>query len=387
MNILLVSDAYLPTVSGVASSTDSIARYMAKEGHVVDLVCPKPLTAYEAPPQQGLTIWYTPSASDSLFVNKAYTPFPLGFSALWHCFRSKRYDVVHIQEPGSLGITALILAKLFRVPTVGARHFSWLQIERIVPAWLRFASVPLMKIYVFIIYHAYTAIMVPTKTAGKELEELIGLKKRIHAISNGVETNEYVPVTGNTASLRKRNKIPDKGTVFLYIGRLDKDKNVETIFRAAAQCSVPVHLVIVGVGTEKERLIALGKELDLSSRITWFEETTKSKIIELYQSADVFVIMSPVETQSIVALQAISCGLPLIAANAGALPELVNDKNGFLIKTYDIEALTAVMDTLATDKTLQKSMGKESRKLAMNHHKPLVLHELESLFQAVARPR
>ena len=385
MNILLVSDAYLPTVSGVASSTDSIARFMAHEGHIVDLVCPKPLIPYEAPPLPGLTIWYTPSASDTLFVNKAYTPFPLGFGKLWHCFRSKRYDVVHIQEPGSLGITALFLAKLFRVPVVGARHFSWLQIERLVPPWLRFASVPFMKVYVSLIYRSYDAIMVPTKTAGKELEDLIGMKERIHAISNGVETNEYVPVTGNTSLLRKHNMIPDNTTVFLYIGRLDKDKNVETIFRAAAQCKAPLHLVIVGVGTEKDALIALGKELKLSTRITWFEETTKSKIIELYQSADVFVIMSPVETQSIVALQAISCGLPLIAASAGALPELINGKNGYLVDTYDINALADKMETLAKDRALRKSMGKESRALSRSHHKPTVLKQLEAIFTSLAK--
>lgn len=108
-------------------------------------------------------------------------------------------------------------------------------------------------------------------------------------------------------------------------------------------------------------------------------------IIDLYRLADVFVIMSPVETQSIVALQAISCGLPLIAANAGALPELVNGKNGQLVDTYDVVTLATVMDEYATDQAKRDAMGKASRALSITHHKPTVLAKLEALYKKVGK--
>ncbi len=380
MNILFVSDVYLPTVSGVASSTDSIVRFMASQGHSVTLVCPKPLGEYTAPPLQGLEIIYTPGVSDALFVNKSMTLFPLGFSVLQRVFRSKKFDIVHIQEPGSLGVTALILAKVFRLPVVGAQHFSWTQVEKVAPVYIRWISVPFMKLYVRIIYAMYDAIMVPTRTAADDLSRLIGRAESIHPVSNGVDTDMFVPRNGPASSLRTTYRLPKQIPVFLYIGRLDADKNIETILRGVKLAVTPMHLVIAGVGRQKERLHALAESLMLTN-ITWLDEVKKQTIIDLYQLADAFVIMSPVETQSIVALQALACGLPLIAARAGALPELVNGKNGVLVDTLDVKTLASTLDKIATDELLRKRMGSESRNISLLHHKPTVLKELETLYK------
>ncbi len=384
MNILLVSDVYLPTVSGVASSTDSIARFMATSGHHVILVCPKPLIPFSPEITKGLEIVYTPPHPDNLFVNKSMTLFPLGFPVMWSVLRTKNVDIVHIQEPGSLGITALILAKLFRKRVVGAQHFSWAQVERVAPWYVRWISVPFMKLYVSLIYKTYDAIMVPTRTAAKDLIALIGHADRIHPVSNGVDTTLYTPRTNALTTIRKQYKLP-MVPLFLYIGRLDADKNIETILRAFAKVKIPAHLVIAGVGRQKEPLEALATTLEIMDRMTWFGEVRSQTIIDLYQLADVFVIMSPVETQSIVALQALACGLPLIAANAGALPELVDGKNGFLVDTNDVLTLAGCMERLASDAKLRETMGKQSRTIGLRHHKPLVLKQLESLYKNVVR--
>lgn len=387
MNILLVSDVYLPTISGVASSSDSIARFMASRGHRVTLVSPKPLNRFVPTPQNNLDFIFTPGIPDSLFVNKSMTLFPLGFGVLWKVFRSRSFDVVHIQEPGSLGVTAMLLAKIFRVPIVGAMHFSLPQIERVSPWFIRFLSVPFMKAYIRVIYHAYDAIMVPTKTAATDLAFLIGRSDCIHPISNGVDTAVYVPRNGSSARLRKKYGIPIDRVVFLYIGRLDADKNVETILRAVAALTTPYHLVIGGVGRQKQALMALADALGIAQTIAWFEGMRQQEIVELYQASDVFVIMSPVETQSIVSLQAIACGLPLVAANAGALPELVNGKNGVLVDTRDVMGLTRELESLAKNAPLRAAMGKQSRALSLAHHKQDVLTALERLYTHVIAAR
>ncbi len=380
MNILFVSDVYLPTVSGVASSTDSITRFMAAQGHRVTLVCPQPLGEYIPLQVPGLEIVYTPGVSDSLFINKSMTLFPLGFPVLWHAVVNNTFDIVHIQEPGSLGITALIIAKLFRLPVVGAQHFSWSQVERVAPPLIRWISVPFMKLYVRVMYAMYDAIMVPTATAARDLSALIGRSGSIHPVSNGVDTGMYTPRTGSVTVLRAKHRLPKDIPVLLYIGRLDADKNIETILQALAITTISVRMMIAGVGKQKERLQSLAQSLKLTN-VTWVGEVQKQVIIELYQLADAFVIMSPVETQSIVALQALSCGLPLIAARAGALPELVDGTNGVLIDTYDVKTLAATFDKLAVDSGLRKAMGVRSREISLRHHKPTVLKKLETLYK------
>lgn len=386
MNILLVSEVYLPTVSGVASSTDSIARFMAKRGHHVYLVCPKPVVPYDAPRQNNLEIIYTPRFRDPFFVDKSMAVFPMGLMELWHTIATHRINVVHIQEPGALGIMALILAKIYRLPIVGAMHFSLEQFVRITPRMLRPLSEPFIKLYIRIIYPRYTAIMMPTVTATKELIALIGHPERIHAVSNGVDTSLYVPRIGPYTLLRKQHHFHPTETYLMYLGRLDRDKNIETILRALPLVSRDIHFILAGVGKQKENLEALAKKLSVFERITWVDKVSLQTIIDLYQLSDGFVIMSPVETQSIVTLQAIACGLPVIAADAGALPELVHDgENGYLLPTFDEKRLAEKMMYFASHPDVRTRMGKESRRLSLHHEKRNVLKELEQLYKAIAR--
>lgn len=386
MNVLLISEIYLPTVSGVASSTDSIARFMAQRGHHVYLICPRPMAPYDAHPPKGMDIIYTPRLRDPILVNKPMTFFPLGLFEIWRTIATKKIDVVHIQEPGALGITTLLLAKLYRLPIVGAMHFSMEQVIRMTPKAVQFLSVPFMTLYVRMVYPQYTAIMMPTKTVTKDLAALIGHPERIHAISNGVDTTVYTSHTGSYAGLRKKYHLSEKQIYYLYLGRLDADKNIDTTLRALQHTSKDIHLIIAGVGTERKSLEDLAKTLSVSERIIWVEQVPLAEILDLYHLSDGFIIMSTVETQSIVALQAIACGLSLIVADAGALPELVRDgESGYVLPSFDDKKLAEKMIFLATHPDVRRSMGKASRELSLAHQKPTVLKKLEMLYEQVKK--
>lgn len=384
MNILFVSEIYLPTVSGVASSTDSITRFMAKRGHTVYLVVPRPMVSYIPEKQTGLHIIFAPRLRDLMYKDKPMTIFPLGFYEIWSVFKNHHIDVVHIQEPGALGIAALILSKMYKIPVVGAMHFSMEQILRMASPLVRPLSVPAMTLYIRLVYPRYTAIMMPTVTVTKDLARLIGHPERIHAVSNGIETNIYTPRNGSTGALRKKYTLDSNATYYIYIGRLDPDKNIETILRALAKTPQAIRLIIAGLGAEKVALKELAVSLRITDRITWFDKIPMGQIIELYQLSDAFIITSPVETQSIVTLQAIACGLPVIAAKAGALPELVHDgENGYLVPTYDVQVISQKMEYLATHPAIREAMGKKSRTISLAHEKSRVLLKLEHLYREV----
>jgi glycosyltransferase involved in cell wall biosynthesis len=381
MNLLLISEVNLPTVSGVATSTDTIARFIASRGHHVYLVCPRPVVPYVSPPQEGLEIIYTPSFRDPFFVGKPMAIIPIGLWEIWHTIQTHHIDVVHIQEPGSLGIMALVLSKLYHLPVVGAMHFSLEQIVRITSAIFRPISEPFMKAYIRLVYPRYTAIMMPTKTVIKELSAFMGHAERMHAVSNGVNTTVYAPIKGSYASLRKKYHLHPTNPYFIYIGRFDADKNIETILKAMPLLSTDIRLILTGVGKQKENLVGLAKTLKIMDRITWIDQVSRNEIVDLYQLSDGFVIMSPVETQSIVALQAIACGLPVIAADAGALPELVHDgENGYLLPTFDEKLLAEKISYLATHPKERERMGKKSREMSLKHYTPVVLAQLEKLY-------
>ena len=382
MNILLVSDVYLPTVSGVAASTDSIAKHLVSQGHTVFLACPKPTNPITQNVER-LHIIYTTSLPDPFFVGKRMAFIPFGMNQIWQILKKNHIDIAHIQEPVGLGLMTLICCKIRHIPTVGALHTSIEQIRLIANPIIRPFIPAFMNLYLRIIYPNYDGIMVPTNTVVNFLRPLLGPKKIIRAVSNGVDTNEFTPITNNI-QLRKELHTPSNKTLFLHVGRLDSDKNIETIFRALTLTGPNVHLLLAGIGKQEMMLREFAQKLDVNKKITWIGRVDKPKMIQWYQAADAFVIMSPVETQSIVALQAIATGLPLIAARAGALPELVSDNiSGFLLDTYDYKSLAKHMDLLAHDQNLRKRMGKEGRTLSLPHHKPVALSELVKLFEQI----
>ncbi|HUC95279.1 MAG TPA: glycosyltransferase [Candidatus Saccharimonadales bacterium] len=382
MNILFVTETYLPFIAGVSSSSDSIARYMVSQGHKVVLVNPRPIIKKKVEVPPNLKLVYTPSIPDLFYKGKPQTVFPLGLPVINKTIRENKFDVIHIQEPGSLGISALILSKIYKIPTVGMLHFTPEQVGRMLPGKPEFLSKPIMETYIKYIYNKYSAIAVPTQTFVDFLKS-IGVDRPIEVVSNGVDTKKFYQA-GTDLKLRKKYEISEDDIVFFFLGRLDGDKNVATLVRAMPHTDKNVRLVIVGNGKLREKLHGLAENLGVSEKITWVDHITDAEMPGFYHLADVFTIMSPYEVQSIVTLQALASGLPVICADKGALPELChNGVNGYLVDVYDDKTLAGKMNILAKDENLRKKFGEESRKMSLVHHKPDVLHKLELLYENV----
>jgi len=376
MNVLIITETYIPTVSGVADSTDSIAHYLVSRGHSVTVIAPAPLSGNTGKPVKGLQVMTTPSIKDPFIAGKPMTLFPFGFSTIWKTTRQHSFDVMHIQEPGSLGISALIVAKIKHIPTVGAAHAMPQQVATFFGPFYRF-GLWFAHTWIRMVYVHYDAIMTPTQTMADELTRL-GIRVLIYPVSNGIDIQKYSPTT-----TRHNNK----QIMFGYLGRIDADKHLDITVRAMTITDPAVHLVIAGFGKEQEVLISMAKELHVSDRITFIGSLKEPEIIKLYRKLDCFIIPSPVESQSIVTLQAIASGLPVIAADAGALPELVHDgKNGFLVKTDDDEEFAQKMNILAKDAELRKKFGMESRRISLVHDKTKVLRKLEDMYGTICRP-
>jgi len=386
MRILIVSDTYLPYITGVSISTDSIARYMVGQGHQVVLITPKPVIKGIVTPLKGLEIIHVPSLPFAFYNNNAVAILPLCFPVIAKAMKKNKFDVVHIQEPAPTGFAALILAKIHHIPVVGALHFIPEQVDRVIWGKTEKILTPIVNIYIRLIYRHYDQIMTPSYFFAGYLKRL-GIKRPINVISNGVEVAKFHPASVNTA-FRKKYAIPEKSVLFFYLGRIDGDKNVETLVKAMPLTDNHVRLLIVGRGKKDESIRSLAQKLKVSSKITRIEYITNEEMPGVYLATDVFSIMSPYEGQSIVTLQAAATGLPIIGANAGALPELIHDgENGFLVGTHDYRELAVKMNKLAGSQALRKSFGEESRKISLEHDKPKVLHKLEIIFDKLDKSR
>ena len=128
-------------------------------------------------------------------------------------------------------------------------------------------------------------------------------------------------VDGRAVLLLPQENPPGKDHPFtvLYAGRLAEEKKIDIVIRAAAQARtmIPnIRVIIVGRGAYEAQLRSLVQELGMEHAVTFAGFVPSEHLASYYAKSDVFAIMSTAETQSIVAMQALACAIPVIAADA-----------------------------------------------------------------------
>jgi glycosyltransferase involved in cell wall biosynthesis len=195
----------------------------------------------------------------------------------------------------------------------------------------------------------------------KELLQ-IGLKKNnISMIPNGVDSRNFKPL--KTIPLTK-NK------VVTYVGRLHEQKGVEYLIHGwrmltekfkLSGSSFDLHLNIIGEGPLLEKFVTLAEELKIVNSVHFLGSV--DNVEEYYHLSDVFVNTSLYEGISNSLLEAMACGLPIVATNISGNNELIQDDyNGLLVPSKDTVTLTKAIEYLLTDSVKAKKLGAEARK-------------------------
>jgi glycosyltransferase involved in cell wall biosynthesis len=174
--------------------------------------------------------------------------------------------------------------------------------------------------------------------------------------------------------------------VVLYSGRLGGEKSLDVLLRAFAIVAKKTRasLVLSGSGPDAGILKDLAGQLGIS-RITHFVGfVPDNDFPSLYGIASMFAIPSTAELQSIVTLEALASGLPVVAADSNALPELVHHgKNGFLHKPFDPPGMAVFLERLLRNPSLRARMGAESLRIVAKHDYPQVFKTFEKLYRQV----
>lgn len=189
-----------------------------------------------------------------------------------------------------------------------------------------------------------------------------GIASRDYARSLGVPEHRIGVAPNSVDPLFERAAVDRSGRescTFLYAGRLDAEKGLDVLLHAFT--AVPGELVIVGSGTEEDRLRALA-----SDHVRFAGPVDRDELVPLYADADVFVLPSRSEPWGMVLNEAAAAGLPLVATEeVGAARDLIEDGvNGFVVPAGDEDALAEALRRLAVDPAFRAAAGKRSRELA-----------------------
>lgn len=388
MKILFGTDNFYPNVNGSANFSYELARRLAAAGHQVTVIAPSRKFKHTVTQHEGMTIYGLPSVMVPKIIHPSGIRLPVEINQtnLKAIIKKVQPDVIHVQDHFMIGNRVARLGKKLDVPTVGTNHFLP---ENFIHYFHPpdFAKKPLSTFgwWQFInVYKNLNIITTPTRTAANLIKDL-GLKNPILSVSCGVDLNQFNPKNSGSY-LRKRYKISSKKPVMLFVGRLDKEKNIDVVIKAFAKVLpvIPSHLVIAGKGKERINLANLAKSLGLNQNITFTGFVPGKDLPSLYRMADLFIIASIAELQSIATLEAMASGLPVIAARVMALPELVQEgKNGYLFEEGDVNTLADRMSRILNNPALKKKMSESSLKIVSRHNVNKTIAAFERIYRSL----
>jgi glycosyltransferase involved in cell wall biosynthesis len=205
------------------------------------------------------------------------------------------------------------------------------------------------------------------------------------AVSNGIDLSRFHPGDVDPA-IYKKFHLPTDRPVISYIGRLDAEKHLSVLVKAFAHIhkETNAHLLIVGDGTDADRLHYLARELSIISHVSFTGRVTDDEITALHRVGSVYCMPSPAELQSIATLEAMASGQPIVAVDAGALRELCQDgRNGYLCDQDDDWQIAEKIKLVLSDETARKAMAAESLAIARTHDIEHTLDQFEDIYQNI----
>lgn len=338
LTIVIAADTFSPDVNGAARFAERLAAGLAGRGHDVHIMTPSVKhsvhgTFRETIEGQEITVHRPPGWR--------WPPHDwLRFVLPWMAKHYSRKlldevpaDVVHSQSHIVLGRALTRIARQRGIPVVATNH---VMAENI----LDFTTLPplLDKVVVKLAwddakrtFDMSRAVTTPTRKAAEFLESTIDIQGVI-PISCGIDKRNYTP----DLTPRTHHRV-------LFVGRLTTEKHVEVTLAAVAKLAPELPEItfdIVGGGDQRRALEQAVQRLGIQDRVTFYGRVEEDDLRAAYTRADVFAIASIAELQSIATMEAMASGLPVVAADAVALPHLVRDgENGYLFEPGDVDDL------------------------------------------------
>jgi glycosyltransferase involved in cell wall biosynthesis len=209
-------------------------------------------------------------------------------------------------------------------------------VHRCIKGSLALSSLVMLETFVHRLFRLYEAnvsrFVVPSRFVLEKLVQWGWPRDRFVYIPNFVDVERFRPDA-------------EIGNRFVYCGRLQNLKGVETLVRAAALARQP--LTLVGGGPEEARLRKLSA--DLGADVLFLGHQTKDALVEVIQSARAIVVPSECnENAPLALLEGYAAGRPVIGSRIAGIPELVREREtGVLYPTGDVEALAAALEEFA----------------------------------------
>ncbi len=208
------------------------------------------------------------------------------------------------------------------------------------------------------------------------------IEKDIEVIPNFIDSDYFKPE--QACAFRKRIA-PNGEKILIHVSNFRVVKRVADTLHILKQVQKDVNakLVLVGDGPDRSECERLARELDLGHSVVFLGK--QEALVEILNAADLFLIPSQSESFGLSALEAMACGLPVIASSVGGLPELVrHNETGFIAEIGDIDRMARYVVDLLTNEKKYKLFSANARARAVNEFdKSLIIPQYEAYYSKV----
>lgn len=401
MRILLVNHFPLEG-SGSGTYVKNIALHLRKRGHSVYVISPENRSPREFSGIVHLPVMFSKGRThpDALPFNfPCFTTHPQSattfadlsagelsqyltvFAAvLRRAVQTFQPDIIHAQHLWCLSW----LASLYGVPSVVTIHGTDLMGYEKWPAFRGFAEEAAVG--------SKCVLAISRDIHDRTLSLMPQTFDKMRLLTNGYNEDIFYPEEIDRTELLASMGLPYCGeNIVLFVGKLTAFKGVGTLLRAAhcyeRLAEDEILTLIVGDGKEREQLEMLSRCLNLK-KTRFLGHKSQDELRRLYNAADVFVMPSRREPFGLVALEAMACGLPVVASNEGGMPEFVSREAGTLVSVDDVEAFCgAILEELTRRHVEPERRAAIARYARCNFAQQSYVERLEEVYEAALSPK
>ncbi len=392
MRIAYFADNFYPEISGISDSIITTGEELRKRGHEVVYVAPRygrkeyePAQRFDAnkkplhDPRGDLPVRRVPSLPfPNSPTSQSRIAVPLGFMLPF--MRRFKPDIIHSQAPHGVGLEALYTSRALGVPLIGTEHTPIEEFFHYSPAVSKTFGAAWLRWEVWY-YNRCDFVTTPYQGLIEEMRGR-GLRSRARVQANPVPFESMLSSAPQKEAAKKGNGFT--GSVLLCSGRLAPEKKVDDIIKALPSVlkQFPnATLVVTGHGSAEAALKALTKKLGIENNVRFVGFVSNTQLETLYRAADIYLIMSTAETQSLSLMEAFASGIPAISARARGLIDYTPPECGFLIEPGDDKGLSEKILLLLSDNALRERMGSAGTQFVKKFTPQTIAEDWERIYQ------